>query len=64
MERYWTTGDCWLGCERTGVQVLWLGPIQWDGWTAPFMACAPCLDRLLAQARAHWLRGLRVTTAS
>lgn len=30
------TGDCWLGCGRTGVLVIWLGPVQWDGQHAPF----------------------------
>ncbi|MEV5386224.1 hypothetical protein [Streptomyces sp. NPDC052721] len=58
MERLWITGDCWLGCERTGVRVLWLGPVQWDGYTAPFMACEPCLDRLMAQASAYLVRRL------
>jgi hypothetical protein len=31
MEWLWITGDCWLGCGRTGVLVIWLGPVQWDG---------------------------------
>lgn len=44
------TGDCWLGCERTGVRVIRLGPVQWDGQHAPFYACELCLDRLKAQA--------------
>ena len=28
MEWPWITGDCWLGCGRTGVLVIWLGPVQ------------------------------------
>ncbi|GAA0348085.1 hypothetical protein GCM10009540_80560 [Streptomyces turgidiscabies] len=35
MERQWVTGDCWLGCERTGMSVIWLGPVQWDGRHVP-----------------------------
>ena len=51
----WITGDCWLGCGRTGVLVIWLGPVQWDGQHAPFYACEPCLDRLHAQALAYFM---------
>lgn len=50
MNSSWITGDCWLGCERTGVRVTWLGPVQWDGQHAPFYACELCLDRLKVQA--------------
>ena len=46
MECPWFSGDCWLGCGRTGVLVIWLGPVQWDGQHAPFYAFEPCLDRL------------------
>lgn len=56
MERHWVTGDCWLGCQRTGVLVIWLGPVQWDGQHAPFMACDPCLDRLKAQAEQYFVQ--------
>ncbi|WP_432198886.1 hypothetical protein [Streptomyces sp. bgisy027] len=55
MERQWITGDCWLGCEGDGVPVIWLGPVQWDGQHAPFMACEPCLDRLKRQALAYFM---------
>lgn len=55
MERQWITGDCWLGCERSGVSVIWLGPVQWDGQHAPFNACEPCLDRLKRQANAYFM---------
>lgn len=54
VHEYWVTGDCWLGCERTGVPVIWLGPLQWDGQHAPVHACEPCLDRLKAQALAYF----------
>ncbi|CAM5475699.1 hypothetical protein GCM10010345_12210 [Streptomyces canarius] len=64
MERSWVIGDCWLGCERTGVRVLWLGPVQWDGYSAPFMSCASCLARLMAQASAYWLSRPRIGAAS
>ena len=53
--RVWVTGACWLGCERTGLPVIWLGPVQWDGQHASFYACEDCLERLVAQARAHFL---------
>ena len=55
MECPWFSGDCWLGCGRTGVLVIWLGPVQWDGQHAPFYACEPCLDRLKAQALAYFM---------
>jgi hypothetical protein len=56
MEAQWVTGDCWLGCERTGVPVIWLGPVQWDGQHAPFMVCKGCLDRLKRQANAYFMQ--------
>jgi hypothetical protein len=56
MERHWVAGDCWLGCERTNVLVIWLGPVQWDGQHAPLMTCEPCLDRLKAQAQQYFVR--------
>ncbi|MDX3298566.1 hypothetical protein PV569_33435 [Streptomyces scabiei] len=56
MKRRWVTGDCWLGCERTDVLVIWLGPVQWDGQHAPLMACEPCLDRLKAQAERYFVQ--------
>lgn len=55
MEWPWTTGDCWLGCGRTGGLVIWLGPVQWGGQHAPFHACEPCLDRLKARALAYFM---------
>ncbi|WNZ14955.1 hypothetical protein [Streptomyces sp. 11x1] len=51
----WVIGDCWLGCRGTGVWVTWLGPVQWEGQHAPLMTCAPCLDRLKAQALAYFM---------
>jgi hypothetical protein len=54
--RHWVTGDCWPGCERTGVPVIWLGPVQRDGQHAPFYACVPCLNRLKRQANACFLQ--------
>ncbi|MER6160795.1 hypothetical protein ABT147_35590 [Streptomyces sp. NPDC001868] len=56
MERQWVTGDCWLGCERTDLPVIWLGPVQWDGQHAPLMSCEPCLNRLKVQAHAHFMQ--------
>ncbi|MEU3092359.1 hypothetical protein ACWCQ0_31295 [Streptomyces massasporeus] len=55
MERQWIIDDCWLGCERTQLRVIWLGPVQWDGQHAPFLACEECLERLMRQARAYFL---------
>ncbi|NEB75978.1 hypothetical protein G3I40_12210 [Streptomyces sp. SID14478] len=54
MDREWITGECWLWCERTGVPVVWLGPVQWGGQHAPLYSCAPCLRRLETKA-AHYL---------
>jgi hypothetical protein len=54
MEWPWITGDCWLGCRSTGVLVVLLGPVQWDGQHAPFYACEPCLDRHRAQALTYF----------
>ncbi|MEJ8654696.1 hypothetical protein WKI65_43360 [Streptomyces sp. MS1.AVA.3] len=51
MERQWATGDCWLWCQRTGVWVLWLGPVQWEGQHAPLLACEPCVR--VAEAKLH-----------
>lgn len=58
MQAEWATGDCWLGCGRTGVLVIWLGPVQWDGQHAPFMACEDCLNRHKAQALAYFMQRL------
>lgn len=46
MRREWMVGECWLYCERSGVPVLWLGPVQEDGCTAHLYACVDCLARL------------------
>ncbi|RFU85176.1 hypothetical protein DY218_18615 [Streptomyces triticagri] len=54
MRRLWIRGDCWFGCERTEVPVLWLGPLQWDGQHAPVYACSPCLARIQAQATRYF----------
>nr|WP_254878534.1 hypothetical protein [Streptomyces sp. NA04227] len=51
--REWTTGECWLYCERSGVSVLWVGPIQEDGQSAPIYACEDCLNRLRLKARRY-----------
>lgn len=56
MEAHWVVGDCWLGCGRTGLPVVYLGPVQWDGQHAPFMACENCLSRLMAQAVAYFMQ--------
>ncbi|MFE0763661.1 hypothetical protein [Streptomyces smyrnaeus] len=53
MTREWTLGECWLYCERDGVLVLWVGPLQEDGQTAPIFACADCLNRLRAKAHRY-----------
>jgi len=53
--RVWTVGECWR-CDRTGVPVLWLGPVQTDHGTGPFLACEPCIRRLEAKVYAHQMR--------
>lgn len=55
MQRQWVNGDCWLWCERTGVLVLWLGPVQWEGQHAPLHACESCIHRLEAKAISYFL---------
>ncbi|MEU3044639.1 hypothetical protein ABZ700_27615 [Streptomyces diastaticus] len=52
MTRTWIPGACWL-CDADDVPVLWLGPLQEDGQTAPLYACGPCVDRLRARAAAY-----------
>jgi hypothetical protein len=56
MEQTWVTGACWLGCERTDLPVIWLGPVQWDGQHAPFMCCGDCLARLKKQALDYFMQ--------
>jgi len=55
MDWRWITGDCWPGCTRTAVPLIWLGPLQWDGQHAPVYVFEPCLDRLKAQALACFM---------
>jgi len=56
VEREWITGACWLGCGRDDRPVIYLGPVQWDGQHAPFMACSECLDRLQRQAVEYFMQ--------
>ncbi|WP_155056619.1 hypothetical protein [Streptomyces blattellae] len=56
MEAHWGIGDCWLGCGRTGLPVVWLGPSQWDGQHTPVYACEDDLNRLKAQALAYFMQ--------
>ncbi|MFD8774451.1 hypothetical protein [Streptomyces sp. NPDC059916] len=51
--REWMTGECWLYCERSGVLVLYVGPLQEDGQHAPIYACEDCLNRLRGKARRY-----------
>ncbi|SFK72563.1 hypothetical protein [Streptomyces pini] len=46
----WTVGGCWLGCEREGVPVLWLGPVHTAAAIAPLYGCAECIARIEARA--------------
>jgi hypothetical protein len=46
----WLIGECWRRDQR-GVPVMWIGPAQTDGISAPFYACHPCVP--LRRAR-HW----------
>ncbi|WP_406708044.1 hypothetical protein [Streptomyces halobius] len=50
--RTWVVGECWR-CDRIGVPVLWLGPVQTDLGTGPFQACEPCILRLEAKVYAY-----------
>ncbi|MER6145917.1 hypothetical protein ABT174_38905 [Streptomyces sparsogenes] len=62
MQRRWACGDCWLWCERTGIPVLWLGPVQWEGQHAPLYACQSCLRRLEEKLAAAQVRRGRSAT--
>ncbi|MFF2374281.1 hypothetical protein ACFVUW_07835 [Streptomyces xiamenensis] len=44
-------GEC-LMCGRSGVLVMWPGPVVGFGRSRPFHACEPCAVRL-----ARWVRG-------
>ncbi|MFE4669396.1 hypothetical protein ACFRI7_31700 [Streptomyces sp. NPDC056716] len=52
----WITGACWLGCRRSGLPVIWIGPLHWNGRHAPLHACQACLNRLVHQAVNYWLQ--------
>jgi hypothetical protein len=41
----WVTGLCWR-CEKTGLPVMWLGPVQTHVGTGAFHACERCILRL------------------
>lgn len=45
-------GECWR-CDTPDVPVIWLGPVQLPGLSAPFMACQPCTQRLHDRAQAY-----------
>ncbi|GAA1902238.1 hypothetical protein GCM10009716_10130 [Streptomyces sodiiphilus] len=53
----WTTGACWMGCQRTAVEVRWIGPARFNGpyglIDTKLFACADCIDRLHHQAVAE-----------
>ncbi|MEE4599155.1 hypothetical protein V2J94_46370 [Streptomyces sp. DSM 41524] len=57
MRRQWTTGNCWLWCERAELPVLWLGPVLWEGGNAPLHACEGCIRRLESKIRSVLIRG-------
>lgn len=57
MGRRWTSGECWLWCERIAVLVLWLGPVLWEGGYVPLHACERCIRRLESKARGALIRG-------
>ncbi|GAA2505738.1 hypothetical protein GCM10010406_48000 [Streptomyces thermolineatus] len=42
----WVHGRCWLYCRRTGVPVIWIGPVQSAGMQAPMYGCAVCIAEL------------------
>ncbi|GAA2049665.1 hypothetical protein GCM10009757_20800 [Streptomyces cheonanensis] len=47
----WAEEGACLMCGRTGVLVMWLGPVVGFGRSRPFHACEPCAVRL-----AWWVR--------
>ncbi|MEV5880671.1 hypothetical protein AB0L75_42170 [Streptomyces sp. NPDC052101] len=51
----WTVDECWR-CDTPGVPVTWVGPVQWDGESAPFRLCEPCLTAIERKAQAHFAR--------
>ncbi len=48
----WLIGECWR-CDRPGVPVMWIGPAQTDGISAPFYVCFPCLQRITDRIHAY-----------
>ncbi len=48
----WLIGECWR-CDQPGVPVMWIGPAQTDGISAPFYACEPCVQRITSRIHAY-----------
>lgn len=47
----WTLRRCWLGCRRTGVSVIWVGPVMLpDGVHVPAFGCRACPAHVTAVA--------------
>ncbi|WP_093849114.1 hypothetical protein [Streptomyces pini] len=44
--REWVTGMCWLYCRRSGIPVIWLGPVNSSGMQAPLYGCGECVAEL------------------
>lgn len=44
--REWITGMCWLYCRRSGIPVIWLGPVTSSGMQAPLYGCQECIAEL------------------
>lgn len=51
----WIAGDCWR-CDRSGLLVTWVGPVQWDGQSAPIYLCESCLIAVEVRAHRYFLR--------
>lgn len=43
-DRTWGPGWC-LMCQQTGT-VIWVGPVEHGGQTAPVFMCAACCERI------------------
>lgn len=57
----WQPGACWLWCERTGVEVTWIGPVSSSGMHADLYACRHCLYHLDQRVWDDQLRKSRPT---
>lgn len=47
---------CRLYCRRSGIPVIWIGPAQFEGMSAPMFGCANCIAELEHMIGQHFVR--------